>query len=174
MIFSLLVVAGLLVSGCCGCCISPDPDAPNDPGSTYSSPKTEPTIDPDLVGGWVDSSGGSSADLVTAGGYVVGSSAITGGGYRFNDDGTYVYRIAGSTLLSKGVAEHRGKYRVSGDTLYLYDSVENWYPFPGDDTPAFKNKAIVDESFDYYFEDDGQTLVLTSSSGYEERYHWVA
>lgn len=168
IIASILVIGALLVSGCCGCCLPTDPVGPSNPG-TYSGPGDEPDIDSDLVGAWGDI--GTMGNIVDSAGNFVGD-AYSGQAYRFNSDGTYLYRIIGSGTIIKGMVEVRGKYRVSGDKLFLYDKKESFYPFAGDKTPASRNVAGTDEVFVYWFEDGEDTLALMGEdSEYTERLH---
>ncbi|WP_424359513.1 hypothetical protein [Methanocella sp. MCL-LM] len=166
---SLIVVAGLLVSGCCGCCIPTDPGTPDTPGNIYSGPGTRTDIDSDLVGAWGDS--GTMGSLVDSAGNYVGA-AYSGQAYRFNSDGTYMYRIIGSGTIIKGLVEVHGKYRVSGDQLYLYDNKESFYPFAGEKRAPTRDEPGQDETYKYWFEDGTETLALRSiDSDYVERFH---
>ena len=157
IVASFLVIGALLVSGCCGCCLPTDPVGPVDPGNSYSRQTDTPKIDSDLVGGWASSDG--YGDIVDASGSFVGD-AYSGEGYRFYDDGTYLYRIISSGTVMKGMAEVHGKYRVSDGQLFLYAKKESNYPFAGDKRAPTKDLPGRDQTFTYTFEDDGDTLVL--------------
>jgi hypothetical protein len=161
VVISLIVVI-LISSGCC--CLAPNinPQPANNPG--YDDPGVADNI---LIGGWGNL--GVSGDLVDAAGNYAGD-AYSGEGYRFNRDGTYVYRIIGSGLALSGLAEIRGNYRVSGDTLYLYNNKESWYPLAGDQTPGYKNKPYADETYTFRTEDDDTTLVLIAQGSEYENY----
>lgn len=161
IVSSLLVVAGLLVSGCCGCCIPTDPITP-DPGQN---------LDSNLVGAWGDS--GTMGNIVDGAGNYVGA-AYSGQAYRFNSDGTYMYRIIGSGTIIKGLVEVHGKYRVSDDKLYLYDTKESFYPFAGEKRAPTRDEPGQDETYEYWFEDGTDTLVLRNiDSEYVERFHSI-
>ena len=164
-----LVLAAILASGCCSCCLPTDPGSPSNPGSNYSGPGNNPAIDGDLVGAWGDS--GTMGNIVDSAGNFVGD-AYAGQAYRFNSDGTYLYRIIGSGIAIKGLAEVKGNYRVSGDKLYLYNKKENFYPSAGEKTAPSRNVPGNDETFVYWFEDGAATLALMDeASEYTERFH---
>ena len=170
IIASFLVIGVLLVSGCCSCCLPTDPVGPTDPGNPYSRQSDKPGVDNDLLGGWASSD--SYGDIVDVSGNFAGD-AYSGEGYRFYDDGTYLYRIVASGIAISGMAEVHGKYRVSDDgKLFLYDKKENWYPGAGDKTPPSRDVPGDDETFVYWFEDGTDTLALMyESSQYTERFH---
>jgi hypothetical protein len=160
IIFLGIIIGATIFCGCCSCCRSSDLNGfTGGQNPTYAEPTEVPakSIDNSLVGSWGDIS--TSDTLVDSAGNYVGD-AYSGQAYRFNDDGTYLYRIIGTGTLINGLSEDWGSYRVSGDKLYLYNIKENFYPFAGDSHRPTRDHPIQDESYTYHFEDNGDTLVL--------------
>lgn len=147
LVLTVLMLVAVSVAGCCLCC-SP-------PGGSRGSSSDE--LDPMLAGGWADS--GSLANIYDTSGASVDTSWIKSS-FRFNDDGTYVYSIWGSTIGLQGVAETRGNYRVRDGTIYTYNNRAKWEPHLGDKNPAYDNKPADDKQYEYWFENDGKTLVI--------------
>jgi hypothetical protein len=165
LIVTFVVLAVLLVSGCC-CCANYVPSGPaptwdfNDDVGGGSS----------LVGAWGDP--GVTGSIVDAGGNFVGD-AYGAEAYRFNADGTYLYRIIGSGLVITGMVEVRGQYRIDGDRLELYNNKDSWYPALGESRPGYKNKASDDLSYEFQLEDDDSTLVLIDEYGNKNYYNRI-
>lgn len=158
----IVIAVALLVSGCC-CCYN---YVPSGPAPTWEfEDDTDVNVGGNsLAGAWGDI--GATGNIVDAGGNFVGD-AYGVEAYRFYGDGTYQYRIIGSGLVISGMGEIKGQYRIDGDRLELYDNKDSWYPAPGESQPGYKNKACEDESYDFRFEDSGNTLVLIDEYGVE-------
>jgi hypothetical protein len=164
----LLVAAALLVSGCCGCF---NPAGSSNTGAERTGvPTSAPAIDDNLLGIWT---------CGTSPGYVVDSEgniqndAYSDELYHFYDNGSYTYMIVGSGTIINGLVKDNGKYRVSGNKLYLYDSVESFTPSEGETRPAYTDEPAKDQTLAYSFEDDGKTLNLKNEdTGFTDSLHY--
>lgn len=160
----VLIAVALIVSGCCGCAGGicgqlPDPD-PYEYSSSLSADEQA------LVGSW-SSEGPTGTLFDPSTGFATGSY-YSQEGYKFKSDGTYWYMIIGSGPVQSGAAVNKGRFRVEGDNLILYDRTEDSYPNPDSHSQTFgyKDKTIDDGTYALEFITDDELKIESTSYFY--------
>ncbi len=118
----------------------------------------------DLIGVWSSGAHGVG-DVVD-----LSSNSIIGTIYnveqwQFNGDKTYRNTFCGSGSIISGCAVTKGKYRIDGMKIILYDNKETWIPDPTrkGQKPAYKDQPEKDKWMWYALEDGGKELKLHES-----------
>jgi Copper amine oxidase N-terminal domain. len=105
-----------------------------------------------IIGIWADSAySGSLVNPIT--GFVVGT-AYSGQWYKFNDDGTFTYSIAGSGTIITGLAIVNGKYKIEGNKIIFSDCTETFYKNFSAAEKKDNPTTMDSKQFKYNSEDD--------------------
>jgi len=109
-----------------------------------------------LVGLWSDNAySGTLVNPIT--GMIVGST-YSGQWYKFSDDGTFRYAIAGSGTVISGISFVEGNYRIEGSKIIFSDCKETFYRnFTG---PQTKDKPIELDSLEFKFYENEDELKI--------------
>lgn len=105
-----------------------------------------------IIGFWADSAySGSLVNPIT--GFVVGTS-YSGQWYKFNDDGTFTYSIAGSGTIITGLVIVNGKYKIEGNKIIFSECTETFYKNFSVSEKKDNPSTMDPEQFQYNSEDD--------------------
>lgn len=115
-----------------------------------------------LVGDWVFGDLPGAVEDISIDSFTTTSPYV--GGYRFGEDGTYVYFYGGAGRTASGVGRITAQYTIEGGRIFLTNVVGSWRD---DNNPA---KSYTDRSFedgDKFFriidQDDAPALVIEKS-----------
>ena len=69
--------------------------------------------------------------------------------FEFKADGTYLRRFRAYNMFGDSFLEHKGKYRVEGNRIIVFNRTETFIDFY-DSKENYKNKALAGEGTYYY------------------------
>lgn len=123
---------------------------------TVSIMSKQAATDKSIIGYWSDNA--YSGTLVNPfNGMIVGST-YSGQWFKFSEDGTFRYAIAGSGTIITGISFVEGNYRIEGSKIIFSDCKETFYK--NFISPQTKDKPIEMDPLEFKFNEGSDELKI--------------